>query len=101
MPIARFYPRRATMRDLLFLTTPMLWSLYPYLPVIRRNVQGNCQQLGVVYDAVSASGLNGHSTTVFLANFFTLPKTEAEFLALPKCVYDTIDDLVNDGWVVD
>lgn len=101
MPIARFFPRRATMRDLLFLTTPTLWSLHPYLPVIRRSVQGDCQQLGVVYDAGGASCLPGHLTTVFLVNFFTLPKSEAELLALRKCVYDTIDELVNDGWVVD
>lgn len=98
MPIARFFPRRATMRDLLFLTAPTLWPQHPYLPVIRRSVQGDCQQLGVVYDA---GGADGPSTTVFLTNFFTLPKAEAEFLALPKCVYHTIDELVNDGWGVD
>ena len=93
--------RRAAMRDLIFLSTPSLWTVHPYLPVIRRAARGDCQQLGVMYDAIGVSGLYGFSATVFLANVFTLPQTEADFLALPKCVYDTLDELVNDGWVVD
>ena len=101
MQIARFFPRRATARDLMFLSTPTLWSLHPFLPVIRRAARGGCQQLGVVYDAVGVSGLYGYSATVFLANFFTIPRTQADLLALPKIVYDTLDELVNDGWVVD
>ena len=101
MLLARFFPQRATTRDLIFLSTPSLWSLHPFLPVVRRAARGDCQQLGVVYDAVGASGLYGYSATVFLTNFFTLPKTEAALLALPKIVYDTLDELVADGWVVD
>ena|ERR1017187_5151775 len=101
MPIAKFFPPRATMRDLTFLSTPSLWTLYPFLPVVRRSARDDREQLGVVYDAVGASGLYGYSATVFLSNFFTLPKTEAELLALPRCVYDTLDELVSDGWVVD
>lgn len=101
MSISRFFPRRATMRDVVFLSTPSLWNLHPYLPVVRRSTRGDCQQLGVVYDAVGHSGLYGFSATVFLTNFFTLPKSEASLLALPRCVYDTLDELVNDGWVVD
>src|ERR1017187_4797537 len=100
MPIAKFFPPRATMRDLTFLSTPSLWTLYPFLPVVRRSVRGDCQPLGVVYDAVGASGLYGYSATVFLTNLFTIPKTEVGLLALPRCVYDTFDELVNDGWVV-
>jgi hypothetical protein len=38
---------------------------------------------------------------VYLANFLTIPNTEAEFLALPKIVYDTLDELFDDGWVID
>jgi hypothetical protein len=101
MPIPRFFPRRAAMRDLIFLSTPNLWPLHPYLPVIRRSARGNCQQLGVVYDGVGASGLYGYSATVFLTNLFMLPQSEAALLALPRCVYDTPDELVDDGWVVD
>lgn len=101
MPIANFFPRRATMRDLIFMSTPSLWSHHPYLPVIRRSAVGDHQQLGVLYDAVGVSGLYGFSATVFLSNYFLLPTTEAELLALPMIVYDTLDELVDDGWVVD
>lgn len=101
MSIARLFPRRATARDLLFLSTPSLWPTYPFLAVIRRSAAGNCQQLGVLYDAKGASGLYGYSATVFLGNLFTLPKTEKELLEGPKIVYDTLDELVNDGWVID
>ena len=51
--------------------------------------------------AVGASGRYGYSATVFLTNLFLLPHTEAEFFVLPKIVYDTLDELVDDGWVVD
>jgi hypothetical protein len=30
-----------------------------------------------------------------------MPKTEADLLALPKVVYDTFDELLDDGWVID
>jgi hypothetical protein len=89
------------MRDLVFLSTPSLWSLHPYLPVIRRSAQGDHQQLGVVYDARGATGLCGYSSTVVLVNLFDMPTTEAELLACPKIVYDTFDELLDDGWVID
>jgi hypothetical protein len=101
MSIARLFPRRATMRDLTFMSTPSLWFLHPFLPVIRRGAVGGCQQLGVLYDAVGVSGRYGYTATVWLTNLFLLPKNEAELFELPKIVYDTLDELVEDGWVVD
>ena len=95
------YQRRATSRDLLFFATPRLWPQHPFLPIVRRPVEGDDCECGVLYDAVSASGLYGLSATVFLTNIFTLPPTEAEFLALPQCVYDTVEEMAADGWTVD
>jgi len=57
-------------------------------------------EYGVLYDAVNTSGLFGFSSTVFMANLYMLPKTEAEFLALPKHVYDSPEELAEDGWFV-
>ena len=54
-----------------------------------------------MYDCWSVGRRPGFSATVFIANVFLLPKTEAEFLTLPKCVYDTPDELLADGWRVD
>ncbi len=101
MRIARLFPCRATMRDMAFMSTPSSWPIYPFLPLVRRSAVGDCQQLGVLYDAVGDADLYGYSATVFLTNLFTLPQTQADFLALPKYVYDTLDELVHDGWVVD
>ena len=101
MQAAHTFPRRATSRDLMFFATPALWQLRPFLPVVRRTQQRDHEQLGVMYDAIGASGKYGFSSTVFLENLFLLPANEAEFLALPKCVYDTFDELAADGWVID
>ena len=93
--------RRATARDLLYFQTPRQWPRYPFLPV-RRHPPGSTEcQLGLLYDARGVSGTYGLSATVFLVNLFDVPPTEAEFLALPRRVYDTFEELAADGWVID
>jgi hypothetical protein len=101
MPTTGAYVRRATARDLHFFQNPHLWPHRPFLPLTRRETDNGLPQLGVLYDARGASGTYGHACTVFLTNLLSLPPTEAEFFALPKCVYDTFDELADDGWVVD
>jgi hypothetical protein len=93
--------RRATARDLCSFQNPRLWPHFPFLPV-RRQMSGSGQrQLGLLYDARLVSGTYGFSATVFLVNFFDVPPTEAEFLTRPRYVYDTLEELAADGWVVD
>ena len=84
MSIARLFPRRATMRDITFMSTPSLWSVHPFLPVIRRSAVGGCQQLGVLYDAVGVSGRYGYTATVWLTNLFLLPKPKRNCLRCPR-----------------
>jgi len=86
---------------LLYFETPRLWPRYPFLPVIRQLADSAVPECGLLYDARGASGIFGYSSTVFLVNLALVPATEAEFLALPKSVYDTFEDLADDGWVVD
>ena len=93
--------RRATGRDMHFFQNPQLWPCRPFLPLTRQSVKNGLPELGVLYDARGTSGTYGHACTVFLTNLLMLPPTEAEFLSLPKCVYDTFDELADDGWVVD
>ncbi|HEV3260664.1 MAG TPA: hypothetical protein VG013_27670 [Gemmataceae bacterium] len=93
--------RRATTRDLLYFTHPHLWPHYPFLPVARRVRDGDrTLQCGVLHDGRGVSGTYGYGTTVFLVNLFVMPRTEAGLLARPKCVYDTVEELADDGWVV-
>jgi hypothetical protein len=95
------FQRQATARDLRFFGDPSLWQYYPFLPVVRRPLGRDKPECGVLYDARGASGLYGYSATVFLINIFQLPPTEAELLALPKRVYDTLEEMASDGWTVD
>jgi hypothetical protein len=87
-------------RSVLFLTSPCLWPDWPFLPMVRRP-RGREPELGVVVDLWRAVGLPGYSATVFKANRYELPKAVADLLALPKCVYDTAEEVVADGWCVD
>ena len=89
---------RARERTLLFLTNPALWPAWPFLPVVRRT-RGR-EELGVVFDA-RAAGLTGYSATVFLTNLFMLPPDLAAFLALPHETFDTAEELIGGGWLVD
>lgn len=91
-------PRRARERTVLFLSTPVLWPHWPFLPVVRRAA--GAYELGVVFDA-RAAGLTGYSTAVFACNLFMLPPDFDQFLALPKEVFDTADEMASAGWSVD
>lgn len=92
--------RRATARDLYYFTHPRLWPLYPFLP-LTRSVGDNVRQCGLLYDARGVSGQYGYSCTVFLTILFSVPRTEAELLDRPRVVYDSFDELADDGWTVD
>lgn len=86
-------------RQRLFLTNPGLWPIWPFLPVVRRGEQG--QELGVMFDARTVCGLMGYSASVLLTNVFMMPRTIAEILALPREVFDSTEELLENGWRID
>ena len=86
-------------RTVLMLASPALWPTWPFLPVVRRRAE--CQELGVVFDARGTCGLTGHSATVYLSNLFALPSTLSDFLALPREVFDSSEELADAFWQVD
>ena len=94
-------PALRRLRDLVLFRTPALWLCWPYLPVLRPHPSGEGKELGVLYDARRASGRYGYSATVFLTNLFLVPPTEQELFALPRHVYDTVEELVDAGWTAD
>jgi hypothetical protein len=81
------------------LANPKKWPHWPFLP-LTRNRPDSGQELGVVFDALHAADLPGYSSTVFFANLYLLPATPTEFLALPREVFDTPQELVDAGWLV-
>ena len=101
MDTAAHQRRRAGARDFHFFKHPEHWPLRPFLPVVRRPAEGGDNECGLMFDAVGTLGVHGYDCTVFLCNFFELPETDAEFLALPRYSYDTLDELADDGWTVD
>jgi len=82
----------------LFVTTPALWSHWPFLPVVRRR--NGHEELGVVFDARAAQ-MTGYSATVFFCNVFLLPPEFGQFLSLPKEVFDSAEELADAGWSVE
>jgi hypothetical protein len=93
-------PHKATARNLFIFAHPENWTLWPYLPVVRRHADGT-MDYGVLYDALHATGRTGFSSTVLLGNIFLLPQTEAEMVALPKEVFDAAEEIAAAGWTVD
>jgi hypothetical protein len=87
-------------RNLVYFRTPKLWEVWPFLPVMRRR-PGREMECGLLYDASKQAGLMGYSATVFLCNLFLLPPTLEEFIALPREVYDTPEEVYDAGWRVD
>jgi hypothetical protein len=94
-------PRRPTARDQLMFAHPECWPLHPFLPLRRDSEDGKEFELGILYDAVGVSGTYGYRCTVFLTNMLDLPPTEPEILALPRLVYDTLDEIASENWCVD
>lgn len=86
-------------RAVLFLTNPILWPAWPYLPVVRR--QNGREDLGVVFDFRGTTGRTGYSAAVFLTNLFLAPADERDLLLLPREVYDTAAEVVAAGWDLD
>jgi hypothetical protein len=64
------------------------WPLWPVPPVVKRGTNED----GVIF--------SGRLTTVYLTNLFCLGPA-FDFNACPKREYQTVDDLLADGWRVD
>jgi len=74
------------------------WPFRPILPVKRPRKQlGSWPETGII--------LEGALTRVLKEDIFSLPKTKEEMI---KCLrqanayeYETVDALLEDGWIVD
>ncbi len=93
-------PLTGAARDLLYFRTPALWPTWPYLAVVRHKAGGE-MDCGILYDFAHTSGRTGYSATVFICNIWQLPKTEYGLLALPKEVFDQMEEVSAAGWSVD
>lgn len=87
-------------RNLLYLSQPLLWPVYPFLPLVRRRPDGE-QDLGLLFDLMGMYGIPGYAATVFLANLLIVPPKLKDFLTSPKEVFDTPEEVFEAGWRVD
>ena len=92
-------PPDSLARHRLVMAAPGAWPVWPFLPVVRRT-DGE-EELGVLFDAMGSLRLPGHSATVWFTNLFTLPQSLPDLLALPKEVFDTVEEMTAAGWRVD
>jgi len=92
--------RRERARQLAYLSTPALWPVYPFLPVVRRPPGGEVE-CGLLVDVRGVFGVCGYSAAVFRVNLLARPATLRALLALPRLVYDSADEVYAAGWRVD
>src|SRR5262245_52543179 len=70
-------------RNLLFMAHPKVWTVWPFLPLVRRpGKDGEDYECGLLCDLEGWLDLSGHRCTVFLTNLFLLPDKPEEMLAL-------------------
>jgi len=70
------------------------WPNWPFLPIKKSDPKGGMPDCAVLYDDA------GYSTTVFKINMWDI-KTRNDLLRSEKIKYNSIDELLDAGWVVD
>ncbi len=78
-----------------FILNPDLWPAWPYLP-LKRYPKGRSGPEVCLLVATERP-----YEALYAHNLFHLPPTRDEFLAGKKYVYETVDALLADGWIVD
>lgn len=100
MPPPSLTPTQERIRNLLFMREPTKWSVWPFLPLIRR-LPGKEEECGLLYDVFNVHGRTGYSATVFLCNIFLLPERVEDLLTMPKETFDSVEEIYAAGWRID
>jgi hypothetical protein len=70
------------------------WPRWPILPLKRKNEKASFgMDMGVI--------TVGNLTTVLLTDMFSLPRSQEEYDSMDKVEYNTINEMILDGWEVD
>lgn len=73
---------------------PEGWPRFPLLPLVRPDENKPFEkELGIIFQ--------DNLSMVVLGNCLMLPKTTYELNRMETIVYDSVDDLLADGWTVD
>jgi hypothetical protein len=79
---------------------PSFWPTWPYLSVLRRPADLP-PEFGLLFDACGISQEPFFTATVFMADLTDTLRSQSEFLSLPRYVYRSIEELADNGWLVD
>lgn len=80
--------------DYSFVLNPQKWPNWPFLPMKRYVQNKHLPEFGVIMTRMGLS-------TIFDANLFDLPKTEEGWKALKHKKYSSVEEMLQDGWIVD
>ena len=80
-------------RDIQMIKRPDEWPQWPFLPIKKYADGGGWPKMAIIQAS--------DPCTIIEANLFNLPKAEGDFKALPRKTYQSVEDVVTDGWVVD
>lgn len=88
-------PEKDYFKHIEYINNPKQWVSWPFCPMLRRGEKDPIdREHGVIY--------LGHSLSVIKkVNLFMLPETEREFLEADGWVYNSVEEMVADGWEVD
>jgi hypothetical protein len=88
--------RRA--RDAKQMSDPLLWPYWPWLPIKRHIAADSAPQCAVMH--ADETGQNNRSVPIYTTYMFTI-KSFFPTSDMPRTTYASLDELQNDGWVVD
>jgi len=83
------------MDDKEFIMCPELWPRWPVLPIKRFDEKNRELEVGVMRAVKGEIG-----TTVYLIGMYGITK-DTDWKTVPKLVYEDVDKLLADGWIVD
>jgi len=69
------------------------WTHFPFLPV-KRGEFGKDMEYGVIWAA-------GSQLVIYECNIFMMPKILKDFKKLARWKYKSLDEMIDDGWIVD
>jgi hypothetical protein len=74
---------------------PIKWPCWPYLPLKKANHNFEDKNLGILLDT------DENRFTVYHVNLFAVPNSPEGWKAANKTPYQSVTDLLRDGWEVD
>jgi hypothetical protein len=86
--------------DAEFVRSAMMWPVWPYLPVKRKDNSLKDKNLGILY--ATEELVKKGKPTVYHLYLFDLPRDKKlSDPSIPKTEYESVEAMLDDGWMVD